>query len=187
MIRTPCGHESAPHLLVADRGRPVGLEPTDMANHTRAQQLAFDFSADAWQSMLPVEKPGADPSRWAPEMPKHPDHRRQRARRRFLMGPCFKCGKPGKDRHHKNDDVSNNEPDNIAILCRRCHMEIDGRLAKIGTYFRPPTKPPTPCVSCGKPARPSRKGLCASCYSSTPEMKAYRREWAKESRRRARS
>lgn len=51
-------------------------------------------------------------------------------------------------------------------LCRRCHMEADGRLAaliasrprKAGTVL-----PPKPCTACGRDAKPLRKGLCNRC------------------------
>lgn len=33
------------------------------------------------------------------------------------------------DRHHRDDDTTNNTPHNIAFLCRACHMAVDGRLA----------------------------------------------------------
>ena len=57
-----------------------------------------------------------------------PTSKRKRAQRRYPMGPCEQCGKPGRDRHHINGDINNNRPDNIAILCRRCHMQADGRM-----------------------------------------------------------
>ena len=30
--------------------------------------------------------------------------------------------------HHKDGNTLNNNGDNVTILCRRCHMRIDGRL-----------------------------------------------------------
>jgi hypothetical protein len=44
------------------------------------------------------------------------------------IGPCSACGAQHAERHHKDGDTANNEPDNIAILCRKCHMEADGRM-----------------------------------------------------------
>jgi hypothetical protein len=49
------------------------------------------------------------------------------------MRDCDRCGKPGRDRHHRDGNTLNNEPENIECLCRRCHMEIDGRLARFPT------------------------------------------------------
>jgi hypothetical protein len=51
-----------------------------------------------------------------------------RARRMFFEpGPCEVCGAKG-ERHHKDGDPGNNVRENIAMLCRRHHMEADGRL-----------------------------------------------------------
>lgn len=59
------------------------------------------------------------------------DAGRKRAGHRFPLGLCERCGQPAIDRHHKNNDRLDNSPENIAILCRRCHMQIDGRLAQM--------------------------------------------------------
>jgi hypothetical protein len=103
--------------------------------------------------------------------------KRRRALRRYALGPCERCGKPGVDHHHKDDDVGNNARDNIAILCRRCHMEVDGRLAAFYEKARQSdykVKPIKPCVICNQPARPPRKGLCPRCYNRQryPKIKA---------------
>jgi hypothetical protein len=47
------------------------------------------------------------------------------------IGPCERCGAGNAERHHRDGNTLNNAPTNIAILCRRCHMEEDGRLARI--------------------------------------------------------
>lgn len=54
----------------------------------------------------------------------------QFARRWFSMPEfCEDCEvAPPLDRHHKDGDSSNNDPANVAFLCRRCHMAADGRL-----------------------------------------------------------
>ncbi len=44
------------------------------------------------------------------------------------IGPCENCGNSKAQRHHKDNNTANNDPDNIQILCMRCHEEIDGRL-----------------------------------------------------------
>jgi ssDNA-binding Zn-finger/Zn-ribbon topoisomerase 1 len=36
-------------------------------------------------------------------------------------GPCERCGKPGRDVHHKDRNWRNNEPSNLERLCRSCH------------------------------------------------------------------
>jgi hypothetical protein len=93
---------------------------------------------------------------------------RQRATRGFPeLGPCAKCNGKAVDRHHKNGDVTDNSPENIAMLCRRCHMETDGRLLRFvaaggGRLINP--LPPSPCSECGRLYKPLRRGLCARGY-----------------------
>jgi len=60
---------------------------------------------------------------------------RCRAHRWFSIDKCQICGKKAKDRHHKDGNLLNNSPDNIQPLCRRCHMEADGRMKKIVDGF----------------------------------------------------
>ncbi len=60
---------------------------------------------------------------------------RQYAREHFpLAAVCERCqNAPAVDRHHINGNPLNNEPGNIASLCRRCHMEVDGRIRTVAT------------------------------------------------------
>lgn len=44
------------------------------------------------------------------------------------IGPCVSCGSKRSERHHKDGNTANNEPGNIIILCRRCHMREDKRI-----------------------------------------------------------
>lgn len=54
---------------------------------------------------------------------------RSRALRLYpKVGPCVLCGNARAERHHLDENTANNEPSNIVILCRRCHMSSDGRL-----------------------------------------------------------
>lgn len=55
---------------------------------------------------------------------------RQIARYWFrLAAVCEHChDAPAVDRHHIDGNALNNVLENIQSLCRRCHMEIDGRL-----------------------------------------------------------
>jgi hypothetical protein len=55
---------------------------------------------------------------------------RQIARYWFpLEGDCQRCrDTPAVDRHHIDGNPLNNTAANIALLCRRCHMEVDGRI-----------------------------------------------------------
>jgi hypothetical protein len=130
------------------------------------------------------------PRPWILKGEKHPQWKgematsggkRKRARRRYKLGPCDDCGKPATDRHHSDGDTGNNEPGNIAILCRRCHMLRDGRLADLVLAASKVNKRrriiPSPCVNCGALAKPLRKGLCHACNEflrRTGKMRPYK-------------
>ena len=103
--------------------------------------------------------------------------KRDRARRRYPLGPCEQCGEPGSDRHHKDEDTGNNNPENIKILCRKCHMLTDGRLEKLIVMVKVPRQAPKPCVNCGRLYKPLRRGRCGAC-----NMYFHRtgKEWAPE-------
>jgi hypothetical protein len=51
-------------------------------------------------------------------------------------GMCTRCGKKRAERHHKDGNPANNDPSNIDFLCRRCHMEADGRLGRFRRMAR---------------------------------------------------
>lgn len=55
---------------------------------------------------------------------------RDRARSQYKkLGTCEHCkAAPAVDRHHVDDNPLNNERLNVQFLCRRCHMDADGRL-----------------------------------------------------------
>ena len=57
---------------------------------------------------------------------------RSRAQRMYpVIGNCKICNNKKSERHHIDGNTSNNEPSNIEIICRKCHMELDGRLARL--------------------------------------------------------
>jgi 5-methylcytosine-specific restriction endonuclease McrA len=91
--------------------------------------------------------------------------KRRRAVRRIPLGPCSKCGAPGTDRHHADRDLDNINFDNIEILCRSCHMAVDGRAQRLAEAGRKKigTKTLKQCVNCGELKNPLRKGLCHRC------------------------
>ena len=92
------------------------------------------------------------------------DAGRVRARNLYNLGPCERCGEPATDRHHVDGNTLNNEPDNVQIFCRRCHMIVDGRIELLPTVGVP-RKPAeiSICVDCGVEYRPLRKGRCIRC------------------------
>lgn len=99
--------------------------------------------------------------------------KRRRAQRRIPLGQCERCKvKEAVDHHHKDRNTGNNDRQNVQCLCRRCHMIVDGRLAKLReaqkTACLLPRKkreknPPVPCVNCHAPSKPTRKGRCHNC------------------------
>jgi hypothetical protein len=88
---------------------------------------------------------------------------RDEARRLYTLGPCERCGALAVDRHHKDEDVDNNDASNIEILCRRCHMRVDGRLEKLREMPGRSKEPPKPCSNCGRPYKPLRRRRCSPC------------------------
>jgi len=111
--------------------------------------------------------------------PAHSDHhnwkgkdscnesKRARTARRFKIygQKCERCMKNNAyDRFHKDRNLDNIDPDNILLLCRRCCMELDGRLDNLKLLDRASQiKPPMPCIICRKLSKPLRKGRCHSC------------------------
>lgn len=94
-----------------------------------------------------------------------PEAKRQRAVRRIKMDLCELCGKPGMDRHHFDSDLDNLKFNNIHILCRKCHMKVDGRQQKLRERIKIYQKktPRSPCLICGKIKGYLRKGRCHRC------------------------
>jgi hypothetical protein len=92
---------------------------------------------------------GAQPIDWH-----HEDHTREPHRRvSRLVGAA--------SRERIDAEIARCTP-----LCRRHHMEADGRLAAAvaaGERERQ-REDPKPCVECGRPYKPLRRGLCSRCY-----------------------
>lgn len=89
---------------------------------------------------------------------------RERARNRYPLTPCERCGKPGLDRHHVDGNTLNNAPANIQILCRRCHMEVDGRkdlLREVG--------------AASAKGKAEQRLVCKNGHSLTEQANIYRR------------
>lgn len=57
---------------------------------------------------------------------------RKRALRLYPnIGPCTECGADKTERHHKDENPANNAPENIAVLCRKCHLREHARLRRL--------------------------------------------------------
>ena len=107
---------------------------------------------------------GPESSQWKGEDAK-PESKRARARRMYQLGLCQRCGQQATERHHIDGNTGNNSLENIAILCRRCHMQWDGRLAT--WHKNSPShrglQPAKLCSNCGLPSKPLRRGRCTPC------------------------
>lgn len=93
--------------------------------------------------------------------------KRTRARRMYVVDDCERCGKPAMDRHHRDGNPGNNDPSNVAILCRKCHMLADGRLLRLteigANNSKRNQKPPRPCKTCGTINTVFWYGECHKC------------------------
>ena len=88
---------------------------------------------------------------------------RQRAQRLYPeMGLCERCHiRLAYDRHHLDENPSNNARANVEFLCRRCHVHAHG--LKTQKSFDPAPKTRKACTICGNFAKPLRKGRCHTC------------------------
>ena len=85
------------------------------------------------QTLEHVEKrkrTGAEHYAWQADAVSEKGGRKRALRLYPEIGPCIKCGATKAERHHKDGNTANNAPENIEGLCRRCHMEADGRMEK---------------------------------------------------------
>lgn len=143
----------------------LGTGPSNILYHLRKTGLA------------PLNKPGSSPNPRAGEH--HPQWKgdealsttkRRRAQRIYSLSDCVRCGVPGADRHHVDGNTGNNHPSNVALLCRRCHMETDGRLEKFLNMARAPKphliQPDRACGNCGRTTKSGdgrQHGRCHAC------------------------
>jgi len=75
---------------------------------------------------------GENNGMWKGDLAKYKETARERTQRRFPLKICERCRtKKGFDRHHIDSNVFNNIKENILILCRSCHMIIDGRMERL--------------------------------------------------------
>lgn len=150
------------------RSAELTAEPAMHSNELTAE--SYIVPAKAGTNLLKsLGKIGEKNPLWKGDLASE-NSKRSRAARKYQLGPCQRCGKPASDRHHKDGDTGNNEPENIAILCRGCHMIVDGRAKKL-TELRLARSfaPHKPCNNCGKTPNPDRrkgltKGRCDACY-----------------------
>ena len=50
-----------------------------------------------------------------------PEFKAMRKKLLVERATCVVCMFPARDLHHKDNDIENNSPENLAVVCRRCH------------------------------------------------------------------
>ena len=94
--------------------------------------------------------------------------KRSRTIRRFEISANDNCQNckvvPAVERYHLDGQLDNIDPENIILVCRRCCMELDGRLDELKSIDHSyQITPPQPCIICRKLSKPLRKGRCHAC------------------------
>lgn len=75
-------------------------------------------------------------------------------RKAVLKSACETCGAKSRlGLHHKDEDRTNNSPENLATLCPSCHTSLHWDMGKKAWRRRGDT-----CSVCGKPSK--RLDLC---------------------------
>lgn len=111
--------------LIIQRVRP------DRAKHFFCGKTCYgkwkSSHRDEWTVNLPKQGIGENNSNWKGDGVSE-DSGRNRAQRWFQLKPCEICGSEKSERHHRDGNTSNNTLENIQFLCRKHHMEVDGRM-----------------------------------------------------------
>lgn len=79
---------------------------------------------------------GEDHHSWKGDSAKERTGRCRAERLYPIIGPCSVCGSHKSERHHKDENTLNNSPENIIVLCRKCHMKADGRMKKSAVFLK---------------------------------------------------
>lgn len=103
---------------------------TGVKYHTLLSRLQRGVPFEVAISARDRTSRGSDHYRWAAGGISEKGGRKRALKAYPTTRTCESCGAEKAERHHKDDDTSNNEAENIAFLCRRCHMRRDGRLEK---------------------------------------------------------
>lgn len=78
--------------------------------------------------------------------------------RKFRNDSCENCGSASQlGVHHKDEDRTNNSPENLQTLCAKCHTSHHWQNGK------QPKQPAGTCKACEKPAR--KQGFCETHHS----------------------
>lgn len=97
------------------RARLSGIE-TPMQPRPRGYKQSPDLVAARSRS-------GPEHHAWAGDVVSKRVGRKRALRMYPDIGPCARCESPDAERHHIDEDISNNSPENIEALCRQCHAD----------------------------------------------------------------
>lgn len=112
--------------------------PKSLSNHARHHVAGF---TEKW-----LKSKGSTPRKFTPEQKLHMSRvkrkeivtnehtSRQRARYDYGNKPCVVCGEDKSEIHHVDGNPFNNSPENIMHLCRKHHMEADGRVENLKQF-----------------------------------------------------
>ena len=161
----PCPVCGKPRFARKDISPEKPCAKCNQTSEDGKRQDAARHRARYWQGRSPTTAPHG----WKGVDAK-PHAKRCRTHRRYAVGKCEICGMDGKDRHHMNGNLDDMSPSNIKVLCRRCHMTIDGRLERARNspsldIGRKKRTPHINCVICGEYEKYLRKGRCQRCDS----------------------
>jgi hypothetical protein len=97
-----------------------------------------------------------------------PNSGRKAAQRMYPALACQTCGGITiLQRHHKDRNPANNEPDNVEILCNPCHAAEHRRLMPVACRV---------CQTMFTPKRARRATVCGkACHSAWGKVTAARR------------
>ena len=126
--------------------------------------------------------------RWPIPTISTPGGGRSRAQSQFPLPagtPCDRClTRPARERHHRDDDPTNNAEENIERLCNRCHQRAHGKLTpewarRVGAPGADAKRARTHCPA-GHPLagdnlsiKPNGTRRCKACHAaSTARYKA---------------
>lgn len=119
--RLRLGREKSARYRARKRGEDVPFKQPD-----RSRPRSDEHKARIVEALRGNRHP-----RWQGEAVSERGGRARALRLYPESAPCQRCAAPDSERHHIDADTSNNDPLNIARLCRRCHMDIDGRLVRV--------------------------------------------------------
>lgn len=155
-----------------------GIPIRSISEATKGRVSPFKGRKHTPEARASIGRPGRPGAVWTTEMRERASQRalegfgpdtgkrsaargRREARYLFPIDYCERCGEKATDRHHRDGDTHNNSAENIAGLCRGCHISHHKKLPE-GIWSR---AYPDGCRACGLTLRKHMgHGFCTKCY-----------------------